>query len=209
MCFRGLFFTNDCGKERTSCLTPLRQSKGSCKSGMNKNQPNFKLWYHFGGFMSAELCWKPAIVLLSVVDRGRSQAGCLRLQASELLALARDGGIPGFHFRCVFTFDLLTLTWNWSLPAWAQAMMCGSNSIKFLPINQQDHISEKNLVQWESCGLDSFLTVEQPCLIFFTALHNPPGPWFAPGGWLSRCHSPSTKSTLLFWIWCFYIVTDG
>ena len=67
--------------------------------------------------MSAELCWKPAIVLLSVVDRGRSQAGCLRLQASELLALARDGGIPGFHFRRVSTFDFLTLTWSWSLPA--------------------------------------------------------------------------------------------
>ena len=87
--------------------------------------------------------------------------------------------------------------------------VCESNSIKFLPINQQDYISEKNLVQWESCGLDSFLTVMQPCLIFFTALQNPPYPWSAPGEWLLRCHSPSTKSTLLFWIWCFYIVTDG
>ena len=210
MCFRGLFCTNDCGKEWTSCKTPLRQSKGSCKSGMNKNQPNLKLWYHFGGFMSAELCWKPAIVLLSVVDRGRSQAGCLRLQASELLALARDGGIPGFHFRRVSTFDFLTLTWSWSLPAWAQAMMCASQiqSNSFLSINKITYLkriwsSENHVVLTVSSQLCSL------SFIFFTALQNPPYPWSAPGEWLLRCHSPSTKSTLLFWIWCFYIVTDG
>ena len=96
-------------------FTPLIQSKGSCKSSIRyksaKSQTLISLWWFQFSIIGCKRSPLPAIMLLSVVDRGRSQARSLGLQPSELLTLARDRRIPSVKkvFLVVFTFCFLVL----------------------------------------------------------------------------------------------------
>ena len=95
MCLRGfLNQLNNCVTVtvgmRTSCLN-LSDSPRGAESPVIQFSQTWKslMWITFS------INAPPAVILLSIVDGGRAQAGCLGLQASELLTLARDGRIPG------------------------------------------------------------------------------------------------------------------